>query len=115
VVVALEKADGQFYNLLQPASSGEAPVPLSDDAVTPVLAKIETSLDALDDQTRRRAADSRAAYWARRHEAARAWVAENPAPAVPSGEGLAKHPVDAFIDAKIALARAASANANVEE
>jgi mono/diheme cytochrome c family protein len=63
-------------------------------------------LQAHDDRVRRAAAASQDAFWARRHEAARAWTKQHPAPPVPSGDG---HPIDAFLSAKIAQARAEAA------
>ncbi|MFT5127251.1 MAG: cytochrome c553 [Rhodothermales bacterium] len=82
-------------------------LPLTDAAVEPALAEIEASLSHFDDETRRAAANSQDAFWATRHQAAADWAQGNPPPAVP-GPG---NPIDAFIAAKIANARAESAKA----
>jgi mono/diheme cytochrome c family protein len=100
VCVAIESEDGRSFTILRP---GDAPgLPLTDAAVEPVLAELEQALAERDDQHRRTAARSRDAFWQKRHDLARAWVQQNPPPA-PPGNG---HPVDAFLDAKIAAAEA---------
>jgi hypothetical protein len=106
LTVAVRTADGRSYAVLQAAGAPAEPMPLSDAAVGAGLARIEASLAALDDRNRRAAGQSQDAFWNARHEAARAWVARNPAPAVPSG---ASHPVDAFILEKITRAKAEAA------
>ncbi len=111
ICVAIQTEDGQSYDVLRPADAqgSLASLPLTDDAVEPKLALIEASLAANDDRTRRQAAQSQDAYWSARHEAARQWAREHPAPPVPqpaSGESL--HPIDAFIQAKLSAALHAS-------
>ncbi len=103
VCVAIETPDGQSFTVLRPA--GEPELPLTDAAVEPVLARLETTLSNLDDTRRRAAMRSRDAFWEKRHKLAREWVAENPAPKPPRSG----HPVDAFIDARIEAAQAANA------
>ncbi|MCP5539717.1 MAG: DUF1553 domain-containing protein [Akkermansiaceae bacterium] len=104
VCVALETANGASFSILRAA--GQPDLPLTDAAVEPVLAAVTSSLDAFDDARRRAAAQSRDAFWEKRHALAKDWAARHPAPA-PPGDG---HPVDAFIDAKIAAALAAGAS-----
>lgn len=111
-VVAVETADGKSFNVLRPAGAPSGgPLPLTDAAVGPVLARVETALDAHDDRTRREAAASRDDFWKARHDRARDWAAKHPAPVVPLGDtGATAHPVDAFIAAKIDRARAAASD-----
>lgn len=103
--VAVESEDGKSFSIL---STGEAAgLPLTDVAVEPVLARLESALSTLDDSMRRAAVKSRDAFWRKRHAIAREWVAQHPSPAPPK----AGHPVDAFLDAKIDAALAANAKA----
>ena len=112
LTVAVQTADGKSFDLLQSSSADARPVPLTDDAVTAALIRIETSLGAHDDSLRRSAAASQDAFWKMRHDAARAWVEQHPAPPVPASNA---HPVDAFLFAKIERALAESAKIPVEE
>jgi mono/diheme cytochrome c family protein len=99
--ICVARLDGDRYTILGSGLS------LADAAVDPALAAIEASLIRFDDRTRRAAAQSQDAFWDKRHQAAADWAKANPAP-VPPGAG---NPIDAFIAAKIANARAESANA----
>ncbi len=110
MLVAVQTADGKSFTLLAPAG-GELPAtPLTDAAVSIAVNRAEESLVALDDQTRRSAAGSQAAFWKTRHEFARTWVAGQPGPTVPALVGEPpQHPIDAFITDKIARAQQASA------
>jgi hypothetical protein len=110
--VAIEAADGRSFALLTPARSDAPPLPLTDAAVGPALDGQEAELHAHDDRTRRSAAASQDAFWAGRHEAARAWARQHPAPPVPAG---ATHPIDAYLAAKIGRARAQAASAPAGE
>lgn len=102
VCVAVETEDGKSYSILR---AGNMPgLPLTDAAVAPVLARLESILCALDDTNRRVAAQSRDAFWEKRHDIARGWIAQNPPPSPPK----AGHPIDAFIDAKIEAALASN-------
>jgi hypothetical protein len=114
LTVAVRTADGKSFDLLQPFASHRGATPLTDAAVETALARVEASLDAYDDQARRTAAASRDPFWTKRHEAARAWVAAHPAPAVPKLSAPA-HPIDAFLAAKIERAKAAVAKVPVAE
>jgi mono/diheme cytochrome c family protein len=108
VCVAVESDDGRSFSILR---AGNKPaLPLTDAAVAPVLAQLETALSQLDDTNRRAAAQSRAAFWERRHDMAREWAAQNPVSAPPG----ARHPIDAFLEAKIEAAHAANAAASAD-
>jgi cytochrome c553 len=106
VCVAIETEDGKSFSVLR--AGGGPGLPLTDAAVEPVLARLETVLSDFDDSHRRAAARSRDAFWEMRHEIARKWVAQNPPPTPPRSG----HPVDAFIDAKIEATVAANAAAS---
>lgn len=100
--LALQSADGKTYDLVQPGSPGE---PLTDAVWSAHSQASEAALVEFDDATRRTAAASQDGFWEKRHSLARAWVSEHPAPQPPSSG----HPIDAFLDAKIEHAVAASA------
>lgn len=106
ICVAVETADGRSFSVLH--AGDRAGPPLTDAAVEPVLAQLEQTLAERDDASRRAAVRSRDGFWQRRHELARAWVAQHPPPAPPKPG----HPVDAFIDQKIETIRAANAAAS---
>ncbi len=106
VCVAVQTEDGESYQVLQPfgGASARQNLPLTDASVERVLAGIESSLSNYDDQTRRKAANSQDDFWKRRHKAARDWVRQHPAPAIPSLSGVSNpndHPIDIAIAAKI--------------
>ena len=104
--VAIESADKKSFSVLRPGSRKF--LPLTDKAIDPVLADIEKSLGEFDDANRRRAAASRNDLWDHRRSVAEHWARENPAPSIPTIDGVT-HPIDAFVRAKIdsALARSA--------
>src|SRR5690606_8637465 len=111
--VAMLAEDGCSYVVLGADSQR---LPLTDAAVEPALERIEASLAALDDERRRAAAASQNEFWDRRHQIAREWARQNPAPHVPAvGHDTAPHPVDAFINAKIERAVAAGSGARANE
>ena len=110
--VAVRSTDGQSYAILQPDGAGVSPVALVDGDVEAALDRIESSLTAHDDRSRRASAASQDGYWAMRHDVARRWAGDHPAPPVPTGSD---HPIDAFLAAKIARAVAASAGAKTDE
>ena len=111
-LVAVKTPDGKLLELLAPANASRPPVPLTDNAVTAALAELESHLDTLETDLRRTAAASQHDFWQRRHEAARDWASQHPAPAVP---GDAAQTVDAFLAAKIKRALAESAKTSVDE
>lgn len=104
ICVALESANGKAFSVLRAAD--KPGVTLTDTQLEAALADIETTLARFDDANRREASQSRDSFWEKRHAIAREWVKKNPAPKPPR-EG---HPVDAFVDAKIEKALAASAS-----
>lgn len=108
--VAVQLAPGQPHVLLQ--ASAAPSLPLTDTGWEMLAQEAEKSLSALDDSQRRQRAATQDAYWQRRHEFARRWAAENPAPPVPQLPDT-PHPIDAFLKARInqALASAGSAEA----
>jgi mono/diheme cytochrome c family protein len=103
--VAIETSDGRSFAILTPATSDAKPLTLADAEVEAALARQEAELSAHDDRTRRAAGASQDAFWARRHEVARAWALQHPAPSPAGGT----HPIDAFLAAKIDRARAEAA------
>ena len=132
VCVALQAAEGESFVLLQPSvgrallpvanepetgqSAHPTTLPITDAAVEPVLAVIESSLSKFDDATRRRAAASEDKFWQQRHAAARDWAQEHSAPSIPSvADNASTHPIDAFIEAKIQDALLASGKSNAAE
>jgi len=129
VTVAVQTEDGESYTVLRPfvgqagSLSHEEKVdkleayptelPLTDLAAEGVLARIESSLSSYDDQTRRSAAGSQNKFWHQRHQTARDWAKQHPAPTVPSVQnGSAVHPIDAFILAKIEKTLTAASNSD---
>ncbi len=106
VCVAIESASGDSFAVLR--AGGESPLPLTDAAVEPVLAQLESELSALDDRNRRTASRSQDEFWKKRHQLAAEWVSQNPPPAPPS----AGHPVDAFLDARIEAASLAGSSSS---
>ncbi len=98
--VAVQTQDGTSYEILRP--SKQENLPLTDAAIGRALARIEASLSRYDDRNRRRASATQEEFWYRRHEAAREWAAQHPAPEIPKSFDQAPlHPIDAFIQAKI--------------
>ncbi len=112
LTVAVQTADGRSFNVLQPAGAAAEPVALTDAAVTGGLARIESALTAFDDQTRRSAAATQAAFWQKRREVALHVTSQTAAPVVPAG---APHPIDAFLLEKMNRAMAEAARTPVAE
>jgi len=107
VGVAVRRESEELFRVLTPVGRRD-PLPLTDAAVEPELEKIESRLAAFDDRNRRVAAATQDAFWKERHDVARQWVKENPAPVPPDA---AEHPVDAFLRAKANRALARSSHA----
>lgn len=105
-LVAVESAEGAGFVIPRPG--GEALL-LTDAAVGPALAQLEAGLVELDDTRRRATAASRDPYWAERHASARAWAEAHPVPAPDAGSA---HPIDAFLDARLAALRASASGAD---
>lgn len=115
LTVAVRSAEGKSYALLRPQALSDATLALTDAAVGAKLAEIEDRLTAFDDERRHAAAKSQDEFWNKRHAAAKAWAAKNPAPAVPTGLAQSGNPIDAFIAKKIANARAAQAETSLAD
>lgn len=100
ICVAVESEDEKSFTTLRPA--GKPVLPLTDAAIEPALASIEKSLAKHDDTTRRKASATQDEFWKHRHAKAKDWAKRHPAPPVPTVKtATAKHPIDAFIAAKI--------------
>ena len=80
--VAVQAPNQDDWHLLTPSSST---LPLTDKAVEPALASLESALQQFDDQNRWTAATSQNSFWDRRHEVAQAWAKAHPAPRHPVG------------------------------
>jgi mono/diheme cytochrome c family protein len=102
--VAVLSADGQAFDLL--TANGVDGVPLTDAVVGPLLARIEADLSAYDDARRRNVAASQEAFWNKRHDAARDWVAAQP----PTPHAS----IDAFINATIDRVTAEAASSDLD-
>src|SRR5581483_5682630 len=103
--LSLLSSDGASYLFVQPDNSMASEV-VTDLGWKMSSARSEASLVELDDHNRRTAATAQDQYWAKRHQTARDWVRSNPPPSVPGSTG---NPLDAFLDARIQAALAASA------
>ncbi len=90
-------SDGPLFVLKADAAS---PIMLSDAAIEPELRKFEADLVALEDATRREAAASQDAFWARRHKIAQDAVKRES----PFASDSDVHPIDHFVADKIARA-----------
>ncbi len=106
-LLAIQLDGSDTFQLLQPAGATSPAVQVLDADVEAALARGEQRLDQLDTVLRRTAAASQDDYWHGRHEAARQWVAEHPAPAIPTLDPASStNPIDAFLAAKIAQTKA---------
>jgi mono/diheme cytochrome c family protein len=94
--VAVETEDGRSFQLLSPNVA--KPVMLTDADVTEQLPLLEKSLREFDAENRNRAASSQDEFWKTRHDLARAWAVQHPAPPAPDSSS---HPIDAFLAAKV--------------
>jgi len=110
--VAIETADGKSFALLSPHY--EQTLQLTDDTVLSRLAVQQQDLMQLNDQRRRAAATSQIPFWNQRHELARNWVNEHPAPAIPK-QTEAGHPVDAFLLSKLQSAQSPTEVTSAEQ
>ena len=110
--IAVETSDRTSFRLL--ASRSNASVPLTDEAVHALLSKQSQTLQTFDDGRRRVAAASQDGFWNQRHELAKDWAQQHPAPSVPQGTQQS-HPIDAFLESKIQAALAASSKTPLEE
>lgn len=110
--VAVESDDQTCFFVITP--SAMTSVPLTDEAFTAALKRQLDEMSRFDDERRRLAAASQDGFWKKRHNIARQWAKEHPAPQPPE-KTAATHPVDAFLQAKIQRALAASNQTPLEE
>lgn len=116
ICVAVESDDKSSFVLLK--SDDTAPLRLTDSDVTLELVRLEESLRQFDDVNRRTAAASQDSFWRMRHDYARQWAAQNPAPTVPvdiNQPVATTHPIDAFLDEKIHRAITAAAEVPITD
>jgi hypothetical protein len=110
-LLAIRLAGQSDFELLRSSDSGSPAVSLDEADIELAAAAVERRIATLDDQVRRRAASTEDEHWQMRHEAAREWVTQNPGPSVPQVAGQNfRHPIDAFIAAKIEAAQARAAS-----
>ncbi|QDV23698.1 DUF1553 domain-containing protein [Aureliella helgolandensis] len=108
--VAAETIVGAPFTLLPAA--GESAVSLVDTQIEAALLQSETTLQSLDNQRRRILSKSQDTFWEMRHAAAKTWVEEHLVPVPVSQE---RHPIDAFLQAKIAKTLQAVGNTPPEQ
>jgi len=101
LTVAISTDGEESFSVLRPVSLAMDPLPLTDAAVEAELGRIAESMTRFNDRNRRVAAAIQDQRWQQRHDIGREWVAQNPQPKVPANKAGAKHPVDAFIAARI--------------
>lgn len=111
MLVAVQTADGRSFALLPNVNDSPAGKLLTDHEVMSGLEHFESTLAEFDDQNRRTAAATQDDFWKSRHEAARAWLSQQPAIQVPT---VAPHPIDAFLKSKMDKAVADSAGTPIE-
>lgn len=114
LTVAILSADGKSYSILQPSGASQSVLPLTDEAVTSALARIEGKLQRFDDQARHTAAASQDSFWKQRHDAARDWDKAHPAKHDTFTESH-QNPIDQFLAKKIDQAVVAAAKTPVED
>lgn len=114
VCVAIEPGgQGPLFVLTPGASS---PLLLSDEAIEPKLRSLETRLEAIEDDVRRRAASSQNEFWRERHQTARDWAREHfrdrwpISPQPGDQEAASDHAIDRFLAEKISAATAHEAD-----
>jgi hypothetical protein len=76
-------------------------VMLTDSGWTDLAARLDAERAEAEALARRAAAAADDPYWDARHAAGRAWIAATPEVALPTGRAD-RHPIDRFIDAKLA-------------
>ncbi|MFN3152538.1 DUF1553 domain-containing protein [Bremerella sp.] len=101
LTLAISTDGEETFSVLRPVNLAGDLLPLTDSAVEAELARITDSIKRLNDQNRHVAAAIHDKRWEQRHAMGREWVAQNPQPNVPTISMGAKHPVDAFIIARI--------------
>ncbi|QDV57761.1 DUF1553 domain-containing protein [Rosistilla oblonga] len=101
LTLAVRLEGDESFSVLRPAGLSEFTLPLTDTAIEDELRRIQQTMTALNDTTRRQAAGNQDAYWTNRHQAARDWLAANPSPAVPPTDQPTPNPIDAFLQASM--------------
>lgn len=105
-LLAICTSGDDAFKLVHDHATASPAIPVTDDAIEYANSRIESRLDLLETQIRQQAASAHDDYWAGRHEAARRWVAANPAPPIPLSPSLnSRNPIDAFLAAKIHAAK----------
>ncbi len=115
LAVAISTDGEETFSVLRPVGLSADPLPLTDAAVEAELDRIAASMEALNDHQRRAAAESQNAFWAKRHQAAKEYVAKHPAPQPPQSGDSARHPVDAFIVARIEEVKSSEAGSSAPQ
>ena len=99
---------GEFSASIGPPGEVPAVIAASDERVmltdagwADLAARLDGIRARAETQARRAAAALDDPYWAKRHEAARAWIAATPEVPLPPGPPQ-RHPIDRFIDSKLA-------------
>ncbi|QDV70482.1 Planctomycete cytochrome C [Rosistilla carotiformis] len=100
LTLAVRLEGDELFSVLRPVGSVESTLQLTDTDVENELRQIEESMTLLNDRTRRQAASRQNAYWQKRHQAGRDWLAANPAPSVPQTDPPSANPIDAFVQSQ---------------
>ncbi|MEZ6107019.1 MAG: c-type cytochrome domain-containing protein [Pirellulaceae bacterium] len=117
LMVALQRSGSATFELLQDWNSGSPALSLRHEEIDLALEQSRQQVVAHDTRERRALARSRSEYWQDRHQAAREWAAQTDVPEIPmvSSDEAGGHPIDQFLAARVAQARAeATANATPE-
>ncbi|MCE2814834.1 MAG: DUF1553 domain-containing protein [Planctomycetaceae bacterium] len=86
------------------SGAGSAWIPYDDLNIVPALDRVEKQMQQADRELRRKLASSQDSFWEKRHAMAKQW-AEDHVVKVPDNRGASdRHPIDAFLDAKIQVA-----------
>ncbi len=103
ICLAIQSTSAESFEVLAPQEPNS--IALTNMAVESALEHLERETAALDDTTRRTAATSQNTFWQHRHQSAAEWIQANPAPAIATSlYAQTHHPIDAFIEDKIARA-----------
>ena len=102
ICTAIETADGKSYDVL--TRSGTHVRSLGESDAARELARIESELLAMERDQRQKLQRKHDPFWSKRHDFARRWLEQNPPPEIPSSK-TNEHPIDAFLNDKIARAR----------
>ncbi len=119
--VAVRNKDGTSFFILPQTQPANHPAELTDASVDALLKRTEQALSQLDNTNRRTAAASQDGFWKSRHDIAREWAKNNPAPQIPAvadgdeSAAVTANPIDAFLADKVQKALAESAKNPVEE